>query len=218
MRAIVFDFDGVIVDSEPLHELALLHAVNQMGMDFSSERYWSHYIGFDDRDAFRAICADNAKDPASLDYQLFCDLKKQNIEKAINRGEPATYPGVKELVNAAAEAGVPMAICSGARRHEIVPILRNHRLDGFFQTIVAADDVPRSKPDPTGYRMACERLGVEPRSCVAIEDTPTGAKAAWDAGMRVVAVCHSVSVTDFDNVSRIVEKIGDVTLDLLRGV
>jgi len=218
MRAIVFDFDGVIVDSEPLHELTLLQAANQMGLDFTSERYWSHYIGFDDRDAFRAICADNQKDPASIDYQRFCDLKQQSIEQAIARGEPAAYPGVERLIRQAAEAGIPLAICSGARRHEIVPILRNLRLDGFFQTVVAADDVPRSKPDPTGYRMACERLGVPPRSCVAIEDTPTGAKAAWDAGLRVVAVCHSVSIVEFNEVSRIVEKIEDVTLDLLRSV
>jgi beta-phosphoglucomutase len=215
MRAIVFDFDGVIVDSEPLHELALLQAANDMGMDFTDERYWSHYIGFDDRDCFKAICADNNKNPATLDFAKFCDLKQLNIEKAIARGEPAAYPGAAELIKAAA-AEMPIAVCSGARRHEIVPILRNLRLDGFFQTIVAADDVAKSKPDPTGYLMACERLGIPPRSCVAIEDTPTGAKAAWDAGLQVAAVCHSVSITEFNDVSRIFETISHVTLDLLR--
>lgn len=206
MPAIVFDFDGVIADSEPLHEEALRFAARAAGMDFTHERYLAAYVGLDDRDCFAAIAGDHGVVP---DAETLRGLHRAKAERmaALLRGAPVrTFAGVAELARAAAAEG-GAAICSGALRSEIEPMLGALGLGGVFSVVVTAENVARAKPDPEGYRLAVSRLGRDPRECVAIEDTPKGVAAARAAGLRVVAVTHTLVRSELAEADAVVESL-----------
>lgn len=205
IRAVIFDFDGVLVDTEPLHERALRQTVERVGMGFDHAQYLARYVGFDDRDTFRAIAQDHARVLREDDVSALVDAKWRTMQGIIEAGLVKAFAGSLELVRAAAEearsgrlAGV--GICSGATRREIEMIVKGllGQVPGAagspFQTLVAADDVAVAKPDPAGYVMTAARLGVEPRACVALEDTPRGIAAARAAGMRVIGIGHTFAV------------------------
>lgn len=216
MRAIIFDFDGVIVDSEPLHEEALRAAARALGMDVPHERYATEYVGYDDRDCFRAVARDHGRTLTPEELERFGSLKRDAVAGMLAAGRAAPWPGAVELVREAAEFA-PLAVCSGALRAEIEPVLRALKISSCFREVVSADDVEKSKPDPACYLLTAARLGVSPASCTAIEDTPTGAQAARDAGMRVIGVCHTVAAGALKPVThRVAERIGELrVLELL---
>lgn len=187
MRALIFDFDGVIVDSEPIHEEGLRRACAPLGLQVRE----GLSIGLSDEDALRLIAEEAG---VTLDQPVRTRLLREKgayVERVFTRGEAPPYPGAIELIRDAAGA-MPVAICSAAYGHEIRPVLDHLGLAPLFRTIVAFDDVPRAKPDPAGYRLAAERLGVDPRDCLAIEDSPRGVTAAVAAGITAVAVLHTM--------------------------
>jgi len=216
MRAIIFDFDGVIVDSEPLHEEALRVAARELGMDFTREKYFGEYVGYDDRDLYAAVARDNSRVLSAAELARFGELKRRSAMDLIAAGRAVPWPGAVELVREAAEVA-PLAVCSGALRAEIEPVLGALKIRSCFREVVSADDVEKSKPDPACYLLTAERLGMQARACTAIEDTPTGARAARDAGMRVVGVCHTVARREMAGVAhRVVERIAELrVLELL---
>lgn len=191
MPAIIFDFDGVIVDSEPLHEAALLQCARERGMSFTHDQYMTKLIGLADRDSLPVLYQLNGRTPTADEHASYFAQKKQLVHEMIERGEARAFPGTIALVRAAA-ASIPLAVCSGAIRPEIETVLKAFGLDGHFRAIVSADDVRRSKPDPEGYLRACAALETPPSETLAIEDTPTGCRAALAAGLRVIAVGHSL--------------------------
>lgn len=210
IKALIWDFDGVIVDSEPVHEAALLETVRRMGMDFTHARYMEEYIGYDDRDCFRVICADHARPVTAEGFEEFRHLKEASVQMRIERGDVKAFAGTLALSSALA-GRVTQAICSGALRREIEPIVARLGIRDRFETIVSADDVPKAKPDPAGYLMTAKKIGVEPAACAVIEDTPTGCRAAITAGMNVIAVCHSLPAEVFPTgVRRIVPGTADL--------
>jgi beta-phosphoglucomutase len=216
MTAIVFDFDGVLVDSEPVHKAALLQAVGALDMTFTHEQYLGRYVGFDDRDCFRAIAADNNR---PFSPELAADLAQRKaaaIGGLIENGAFTPFPGAVELVRAAAVAG-PVGLCSGARRHEIEPVLRQLGLSTVFQAVVTADDVAHSKPDPEGYTLVAQLLRVEPRRCIAIEDTPTGIEAALAAGYAAIGVGHTFPVDQLIGAPVRVARIAELTIEAVLG-
>lgn len=216
LKAIIFDFDGVIVDTEPLHYRAFASTVAPLGIGFDYERYRQQYIGFDDRDGFRAICSEHN---VALDDD---GLGRLIVEKAATFagivGEGiAPLPGAIELIEAAA-AVMPIAICSGALRQDIdliLPLLGGGGVHERFRGIVCADDVERSKPDPQCYTLAAQRLGIAPQHCVAIEDTPAGIISARDAGLRTLAVASSFPIDRLLDAERVVGSLAEVNLELL---
>jgi beta-phosphoglucomutase len=215
MQGLVFDFDGVVVDSEPLHEAALLGAVRALGMDFTHRQYVEEYIGYDDRDVLRAVSRDCGKTVSPIDNARFHDLKKSAFLDVIAKGGVRPFPGSVELIRAAAKE-LPIAVCSGARLHEIVPILDLLGVRQFFKTIVAADDVERSKPDPAPYLLTADRLGISSSQLVAIEDTPTGIQSAISAGYKVAGVGHSVELSQLGLATRAFTSIAEISLETLR--
>lgn len=213
IRAVVFDFDGVIADSEPVHERALLETVQAHGLGFSHDQYQTELIGYDDRDAFQAICRMNGRacEPPAV-AGLIAD-KIQRVHAMIRAGDVRPFPGTLELARDVRAAGVPIAICSGALREEIHLMLEAFNAEGLFQTIVTADDVERAKPDPAGYIMAAEQLGVSPAACACIEDTPTGIAAALAAGYaRVIAVAHSLPASQLAEAHAVFHATTAITL------
>ncbi len=188
LQGIVFDLDGVLVDSEPLHCRAIREAVRSSGLSYTDAEYDRELIGLDDRKLIRRVHELRGQ---PFDVQRLPAQQRRKTEalaRLVQESDPAR-PGAVELLREAA-AELPVALCSGSRRVEIDLLLAAVAPDlaSLFATIVSADDVTATKPDPEGYRRAVDTLGLAPESCLAIEDTNHGVTAALEAGLRVLAI------------------------------
>ena len=188
--AILFDFNGVIVDDEPQHCDALIATLAEYGYALDRERYYTDYLGFDDRECFRftfkrmGLGEDDGAVAAAI------ERKNEHYERSI-RGSLRMVPGATEFVEAAAFDGYQLAIVSGALRREIELVLELAGLRAHFAEIVAAEDVTACKPDPQGYRRAREALALAPHRCVVVEDSLPGLAAAHAAGLRCAMLSTS---------------------------
>jgi HAD superfamily hydrolase (TIGR01509 family) len=197
LKAVIFDCDGILVDTEPLHYAAFQEVLQPLGLGFGYDHYLKHYIGFDDRDAFREAFREGGRLLEAVHLSIFMQDKEAALQRIITRGVP-TFPGVVDLVQELAAAGIPLAVASGALRHEVETFVRGLGLERAFPVIVAADEVAHSKPDPETYLKALAKVrehfslsDLTPRTCVAIEDTPAGIQSAKRAGLFAVGVAHS---------------------------
>jgi HAD superfamily hydrolase (TIGR01509 family) len=219
LQAIVFDFDGVIADSEPLHLKAFQRALAEEGMTLPEDEYFNRYLGYDDVGVFEAIARDRALPWTGRHVTALVARKGLKLQELISGGE-VLFPGAPAFIRAAA-AEVPVAIASGALRHEIVQILESAALDELFVAIVASGDTPASKPSPAPYLLAFERLQeraakkLDPHRCVAIEDSLWGLESARQAGLRCVGVTTSYAAAELPGAELVVEGLHALTLPML---
>jgi beta-phosphoglucomutase len=191
LAAVIFDFDGIIVDSEPLHFRAFKEVLEPRGTSITWEDYCDTYIGYDDRDAFKAIHKAAEKKLTSGELKDLIRQKAAVFEGYIHNGEATPLPGAVDLIRSM-PARLPVALCSGALKQDILPVLEQLGIEGAFSQIVTAEDTEKSKPDPAPYRLALHKLNIaDPSSAVAIEDTPAGILSAKGAGLKVLAVTNS---------------------------
>jgi len=197
LHAIVFDFDGVIADSERLHLRAYQEILAPEGIPLSTEDYFARYLGYDDVGVFKALGRDH---DVQMDEHRVSELiarKGQRYESLAAAGE-MLFPGAADFIRAAA-AAVPIAIASGALTHEIEEVLERAGLRHLLPVIVGADQTEHSKPHPDPYNAAFDRLrshsGREliAQHSVAIEDSRWGLVSARAAGLRCVAVTNTYS-------------------------
>ena len=221
LDALIFDFDGVIVDTEPLHYRAFQSVLGPAGLGYSWEQYVDHYMGFDDRDAFTESFRGVKRTLSDNDLNTLILQKAAAFQEIIASGV-AAYPGVVELIREAAGT-VPLALCSGALPSDISPILGQLGLEHAFDVIVTAADVAASKPDPASYILAVDRLAnfypgktIRPQHCLAIEDTPAGISSATGAGMAVLGVTNSYPASTLAGALLIVDSLCDLTLERLK--
>ena len=191
LQAVLFDFNGVLVDDEALHLEAFNAALAPRGVVVSQAAYDERYLGFDDRGAFDAMLRDHGAPPSETDIAALIAAKSVVYARLAERSLKV-FDGAAGLVRAAA-AAVPVAIVSGALRGEIDLALRLMGLEGVVATVVAAEDVHACKPDPAGYLLALRTLAGAPEAarCVAIEDSVAGVVSARAAGLSVVGVAHT---------------------------
>lgn len=227
LRAIVFDFDGVLVDSEPLHFRAFERIAPRMGTTLDYEEYLASYIGFDDRDAVRELCRKSDRAMTEADLVRFRELKQSAFDELVSAGVPM-IAGARALVEASSaetvgEGWSGIAIASGATRRDIELVLGPLGLRDRFRTIVSADDVAHSKPDPQTYRLAVERLagmtagrGLRPDECLAIEDTAAGLASARGAGLRTLGLTTTGPASALGEAERVVADLSGVTLGQLQ--
>ncbi|HET6419908.1 MAG TPA: HAD family phosphatase [Geobacteraceae bacterium] len=220
LNAVLFDFDGIIADTEPVHYRAYQEIFVPLGLGFSWDAYVSRYIGLDDREIFRRVFSADNHDPGSEQLKLLVSIKASIFQDIVLSGVEA-YPGVVELIGDLS-GKVPLALCSGAVRSDIMPILRRFDLLDAFDAIVTADNVNVSKPDPESYRMAVRELSgvhagrkIIPGACLAIEDTPAGIASAKGAGIPVLAVTNSHPAEKLQDASIIVDSLRGLTLETL---
>lgn len=191
--AILFDFDGVLVEDERLHWRALRDVLGRLGIPLPRTLYDARYLALDDTTACRAALED-AGWPRDGRRALVADLvrrKRRLFRRLCVRHRIGVSPGARRVVHVLS-ARMPLAIVSGAARVEIVGALKRAGLLGRFETIVAAEDVRRCKPSPEGYRKALRRLRLAPGpGCIAVEDSPGGIAAARAAGLRTLGVASS---------------------------
>jgi len=233
-RAALFDFNGVLVDDEPMHLRLFRRVLTEEGVDAASvlpeSEYWRHFVGLDDRACLRELLARagggaGGAEPADDGRIARLIARKSAYYQASIRAEGYPFfPGAVDLVRGLAEAGLPLGIVSGALRDEVDGALRQEGLHGCFKVLVTADDVTASKPDPEGYRRGIAELNsapplperlLHPHEIVAIEDTAAGVEAARGAGLRVLAVAHTYPATELAAADRVVERIGDLTVDAI---
>lgn len=193
IRAAVFDFDGVLVDSESLHFEALRDALGASGTRIDEDEYKDVLLAFDDRTSVR-VALERRGQPHDRDrIETIARDKAARFEEAKRKIRP--FPGAERLVSFLASR-VPLAIASGALHDEIEQILEAARLRERFAAIVGADDVDRWKPHPEPYLAAVRRLaatveGLAPHECLAFEDSVAGIASARTAGLRVIGVAHT---------------------------
>lgn len=216
LSAVLFDFDGVLVDTERLHWGAVCEAIRPLDRDIQWEAYLATLVGFNDRETFEILYREWGVDYDETNIQFLIDAKARAFADQVDRGVQL-YPGVDALVRALAGC-VPVAVCSGASRADIEVVLARVDLDGLFDVIIAGDEVRCGKPDPEGYRLAIDRLSgrqpdaqLEPARCVAVEDTPTGILAARAAGTKVLAVTNTFSDTELSEATWIVNELSGMT-------
>ncbi len=218
MRAVVFDFDGVLVDSEPLHFQALHASLLPEGIRIERDDYYARYLAYDDRGSIRRALEDHGISPDDEQMDRIARRKADSFEEV--RKRVAFFPGARSLVRTLATQ-VPLGIASGARHAEIEAILDARGLREPFSVIVGADDVPRTKPDPAPYLAATGQLaafvpGLKPGECLAFEDSLPGIESALAAGMKVVAVAHSYPPEMLRSAHRVVESLVGLEHDGLR--
>ena len=217
LRAVIFDFDGVLVNSEPLHFRTLREILLPEGIDIDEDEYVATYLAYDDRGAIR-LALERHGIPFDADRVEGIAQRKAAIFDAAVADVPF-FPGVRQLL-AGLAAEIPLAIASGALHGEIEAILHAGGLLPVFHAIVGADDVSRGKPHPEPYLTAMARLEthaprLRPEECLVFEDSMPGIAAARAAGMIVVAVTNSYPAAQLSAANRVVASLeGLGTADL----
>ena len=219
LQAIIFDFDGVIANSEPLHLMAFQHVLHDAGVELTPADYYARYLGYDDRGVFEAIARERGLKMSEADVASLVARKGDRMEEMLHSGA-VLFPGAIEFIREAA-AAVPIGIASGAQRHEILEIITGVGVADLFSTVVASGDTPESKPSPDPYQLAFERLcaatgrRLDPRRAVAIEDSRWGLASAQGAGLRLVGVTTSYPAHELVGAELIVSGLDGLTLAAL---
>jgi beta-phosphoglucomutase len=205
LRAIVFDFDGVIANSEPLHYQGFREVLAEERVPLAEDDYYARLLGFDDVGVFQAVSRERALGWTPAQIAGLVARKAARLER-LERDVSVLFPGAADAIRRAA-AAVPIAIASGALGAEIRRVLDRAQLTQFFKAIVAAEDTPVSKPAPDPYLHAVAQLSaavgerIAPSDCVAIEDSQWGLQSARAAGLKTVGITNtyaSAALADAD--------------------
>jgi beta-phosphoglucomutase len=221
LRAVIFDFDGVITDSEILHLRAFNQSLVPYGIEISTKDYYTNYLGFSDFDCYKALI-DN--DRLKIDKQQIEGIikKKSKIFEELTRTEGRTIDGVHEFLQMLEDNNIPMSICSGSLLTEIEVMLEGSGLRYYFAEIVSAEQVKKGKPSPEGFLLSLKKLNqkshspIAAKECIVIEDSYWGLQAARDAGMHTIAITNSYDAEQLSLAEKIVSHLNELTIDDLQ--
>jgi HAD superfamily hydrolase (TIGR01509 family) len=187
IRAGIFDMDGVLLDSEPLHHRAINTILADEGRAGLSLAEYSPYLGMTDVDTWDdLICRLELEQPVSFYRDRFDTVI---VDQYVRHATIAV--GARELLRSLMASGLPLAVASSSRATWVETCLKALGIRHYFDVVVGGDMVARGKPDPEIYLLAAHLLGIPPRECFAVEDSPKGIAAAVSAGMLTVAVATS---------------------------
>ena len=213
IRAVVFDFDGVLANSEPLHLLTYQTVLREAGVGLDREEYYAEYLGFDDVTAFRTISERRGLGWSAEEIAAILARKALIFDEVLGSHD-VLYPEAIPCIRRLGET-MPLGIASGALRHEIAAILRRAGLEDAFRFIVAAGETPASKPAPDPYRRAAELHQLPPDQCVAIEDSRWGIASAKGAGLRCVGITQTYPASALPGADAIIHSLDEFTVELL---
>lgn len=219
IRAVVFDFDGVIANSEPLHYRGLSDVLANVGVHLTESDYYTRYLGYDDAGALRCVSDDRALGWTALDIEALVARKAERLEE-LERSGSLLFPGAADAVRRLAER-CPLSIASGALGAEIRRILEREGLTEYFVEIVAAEDTAAGKPDPEPYLRAVDAMSIAlsgsllPDECVAVEDSVWGLESARRAGLRTVGVTHTYPADRLDLADVVISHLDALTWELI---
>jgi beta-phosphoglucomutase family hydrolase len=213
LKAVIWDMDGVIADTAPFHFLAWQKAAQDRGIAFSEDDF---------RETF------GKRNPEIIAEKFGKDIPPQEIDGIAGRKEELfrriaaqsikPFPGVLNLMLSLRSAGWKMALVSSTPAENIKLVTRSLEINSLFDTIVSDKDVLRGKPDPEGFLLAAERLGVAPGNCVVIEDAIAGVRAAKNAGMKCIAVTNTHPAERLNEADLVVDSLELATVSTIEAL
>ena len=221
LKAVIFDFDGVITDSEILHLRAFNQSLAQYGIEITKNDYYTMYLGFNDTDCYKLLIE---KGLLKMDEQQINTLmiQKKKLFEQLAKAEGKMIEGVRDFLNMLEQNNIPMAICSGSLLTEVEMVLEDARLRHLFEAIVSGEQVKKGKPDPEGFLLSLQRLNenrenpIMANQCIVIEDSHWGLEAAKAAGMHTIAVTNSYDAEQLSMADKIVERLNELSIDDLQ--
>ncbi|MFM7426604.1 MAG: HAD family hydrolase [Elainella sp.] len=227
LKAVLFDFNGVIINDEPLHEKLLAQLLIEENLRAKPEEFREVCLGRSDRACLTELLTRRGR-VVTADYldSLIARKAQAYAEQLAAIDQLPSYPGLTDLIFKLQAAQIPLGVVSGAIRSEIELVLQRLNLAAAFSVIVAGDEISRSKPDPEGYLLAVQRFNqrfprmqLQPQDCLVIEDTFAGIAAAKAAGMRVVGVANSFPFHMMQRLSNwAVDYLSDLELERVQQV
>ncbi len=208
--AVIFDMDGVMVDSEPHHERAFLQVMQDLGYAENHGMRFSDYIGRSDQEMWVDFIARHR--PAQTPSQLLA-MKTRHVVELIRREQPL-FDGLVALVEKLS-GRYALAVASGSERAIVEEVLRLEHLGKFFGAVVTDSEIKRGKPEPDIFLRAAELLNVRPEECWVIEDSRPGVAAGLAAGMRVIAITNTHPAEELRRATHVVKSYGEIERLLL---
>jgi len=220
LRAVIFDFNGVLIDDEPIHLEMFQKVLKDEGLSLDAKDYYERYLGFDDRGCFKAYYkrAGHILSDTTLEDLV---QRKAHYYREVIENRMVVFPGVEQLIRELS-SHIPLAIASGALRSEIELILEKMDLTKYFQGIVSAEDVREGKPNPEIFTKALDLLNqfeadgsIDPSECLAIEDSREGIRAAHGARLKCLAITNSHSEKELSEADSVINSMEEVSLGFL---
>jgi len=214
IEAVIFDMDGVIVDTELIHNTAEKKVLNDIGIDITLEEI-RKYAGAASNVWFKEILKKHNK---VADVYELKEKKFRMVYKILKRNIPVV-PGALELIGFLKENGLKLALASGAPKEFADFIVSNLDLNKEFDEIIGFGDYSNSKPDPELFLLASGKLGVDPKDCLVVEDSRLGVLAAKSAGMKCVGFANENSGNqDLSRADSIIDDLNQITLDMIQNL
>ena len=217
LRTVIFDFDGVITDSEILHLRAFNQVLAQYGIEITKKDYYTNYLGLTDLDLFDQLVDKGLLKVDSGEITNLAAQKNQVFEE-LAKVEGSIIEGVRDFLEMLKQNDITMAICSGALLAEIELILEDARLRSFFEVIVSAEQVKKGKPNPDGFLLTLQKLNqgrqipIASEDCIVVEDSHWGLKAAKAAGMHTIAVTNSYDADQLAMAEKVIEHLSKLSI------
>ena len=217
LRTVIFDFDGVITDSEILHLRAFNQVLAQYGIEITKKDYYTNYLGLTDLDLFDQLVDKGLLKVDSGEITNLAAQKNQVFEK-LAKVEGSIIEGVRDFLEMLKQNDIPMAICSGALLAEIELILEEARLRSFFKVIVSAEQVKKGKPNPDGFLLTLQKLNqgrqipIASEDCIVVEDSHWGLEAAKAAGMHTIAVTNSYDADQLAMAEKVIAHLSKLSI------
>jgi beta-phosphoglucomutase len=217
LQAVIFDFDGVITDSEILHFRAFNEVLKQYGTEITTKDYYTTYLGLTDVDCYKLLIEQGLLKISESDIDKLVEKKARVFEELI-KTEGQIIEGVRDFLQILRNNGIPMAICSGALLSEIELILEQAKLRHYFSAIVSAEQIKKGKPHPDGFLLTLQKLNrnrsdaILAEQCVVIEDSHWGLQAARATGMHTVAVTNTYDAKQLSQAEKIISKLNELSI------
>jgi beta-phosphoglucomutase len=213
IQAIVFDFDGVLADTEQLHLAAYQDIFSTRGISLPRDEYYANYLGYNDEGVFRRLSDAHGLKWTDDDVVTLIAEKTEVFDSVVEKTD-VLYPAAASCIQRLAN-DYPLGICSGAMRHEIEMVLRRARLGGYIRFIVASGDTMQSKPAPDPYARAAQLHAFHPSECVAIEDSRWGIVSAKTAGLKCVAITNTYPAAELVDADTTIASLDEFTRELI---
>ncbi|MBI1883003.1 MAG: HAD family phosphatase [Chlamydiae bacterium] len=220
LKAIIFDFNGVIVNDEPIHLKMFQKILKEEGIRLSAQEYYSHYLAFDDKNCFEKILNKEGHPISRSKIRKLVERKAHAYEAYIEK-HLTLFAGVKKWVNILSKK-YPLAIASAALGSEIGWILKRAGILKKFKVIIAAEDTKKSKPDPESYLLALKKLNrfkkILPQECLVIEDSIAGVRGTHKAQMKSLALAHTYSKSQLKESDLVLKSFQELSLTKIQGL
>jgi len=187
IKAVLFDFDGVVVDSEPVHYRTFMQFLKPLGIRVSMKRWYREFAGTGSKNIFTVLLGEvGITDEKIIDE--YVEKRKNLYGELVKKGKVKVRKGIKEFLTMLKERRIKTAIVSGGHKENISLALSVAGLDGYFDIVIGSGDYKRRKPEPDAFLTAMKKLNAKENECLAFEDSISGFTAAKRAGIKVVLV------------------------------